>query len=175
MGVREFMDLADAVIDRLAPEIAEGRARSIRRSAGAGSWGVAISELVAVLAHEHTPVTPEDREALLRLLERLGEPVEDIDQLNVAASERKFEVACDQLLDLVLPVVGKQQLVTVGQLRAGGEFFQALLDLVLIADREHIDIPRELRDRILADVDSLNTPDHPDVEDIKLALGTPAA
>ena len=88
MDVREFINLADAVIDRLAPEIAEGRAQLIRESAGAGAWEVAIPELVAVLAHEHTPVTPEDRETLLRLLERLGEPTEDIDQLNVAASER---------------------------------------------------------------------------------------
>jgi hypothetical protein len=86
-----------------------------------------------------------------------------------------FEPLAEELQQLVEPKLGRDRLVTVGQLRAGGEPFQALRDLTLLASHFRIAVPGELRDRIVAAVDRLNMQDDPDIKDIKAALATVVA
>ena len=50
---------------------------------GGGEYGELTIELAASLAAHNTPVTPEERDDLLALLEAMNMPTDPIEQLNV--------------------------------------------------------------------------------------------
>ena len=50
---------------------------------GGGEYGELTIELAASLAAHNTPVTPEERDELLALLEAMNMPTDPIEQLNV--------------------------------------------------------------------------------------------
>jgi hypothetical protein len=84
MELIEFMNAADALIERLAPRIDPQQAKLMRRTAYAGEWGETIDELIATLLARRTPVTPDERDELLRLLAYMKEPADRIDGLVVS-------------------------------------------------------------------------------------------
>jgi len=72
MSDREYMDLTDAVVARLAPVLAANPATApyaqiVRLSAKAGEWQEALSTLVNVLANESVAIGEADRADLRRL------------------------------------------------------------------------------------------------------------
>jgi len=84
MELDEFMGAADALIDQFAPRIDQQQAKLIRRAAYAGEWREAIDVLVATLVERQDPVSPGERDELLRLLAYMKEPAERIDGLAVS-------------------------------------------------------------------------------------------
>lgn len=72
MPDREYMDLTDAVVARLAPVLAANPATApyaqiVRLSAQAGEWQEALSTLVNTLASEGVAISETDRADLRRL------------------------------------------------------------------------------------------------------------
>lgn len=89
MDASEFIQLTKSVADRLTPKIADQlpeQARFIREDLDEAEWENALSNLIACLVQQQTTISAADREDLSRLMEKLGEPTEDIDRLTVESS-----------------------------------------------------------------------------------------
>lgn len=83
MELREFMDLADRLIDQLAPRLDPQQVGYIREDARGGDWDEALDLLVATLDKRRSPITPAERDTLRQLVERCGWSTERLDNLNV--------------------------------------------------------------------------------------------
>ena len=83
MTETEIIERAEALPDRFADRLTESALWSIKRMRGGGEYGLLTIELAASLAAHNTPVTPEERDDLLALLEAMNMPTDPIEQLNV--------------------------------------------------------------------------------------------
>lgn len=73
------------LIERLPPLLPNVQeAEFVARSARAGEPGLALGELGAALTDERASLSSADRDQLRVLLDRYGEPTEDVDRLNIA-------------------------------------------------------------------------------------------
>ncbi len=68
---------------RFADRIPRHTLEIIELMDGGGEYGELTIELAASLAAHNTPVTPEERDELLTLLEAMGMPTDPIVKLNV--------------------------------------------------------------------------------------------
>ena len=83
MTETEIIERAEALPDRFADRLTESALWSIKRMRGGGEYGLLTIELTASLAVHNMPVTPEERDELLALLEAMNMPTDPIEQLNV--------------------------------------------------------------------------------------------
>ena len=77
------MSEAESLPERFADRVTESTLWSIKRMRGGGEYGELTIELAASLAANKAPVTAEERDELLALLEAMHMPTDPIGQLNV--------------------------------------------------------------------------------------------
>ena len=83
MTETEIIERAETLPERFAGRVTESTLWSIKRMRGGGEFGEMTIELAASLAAHKTPVTPEERDELLALLEAMRMPTDPIAKLNV--------------------------------------------------------------------------------------------
>lgn len=83
MTETEIIERAETLPERFADRVTESTLWSIKRMRGGGEYGEMTIELAASLAAHKTPVTPEERDELLALLEAMRMPTDPIAKLNV--------------------------------------------------------------------------------------------
>jgi hypothetical protein len=83
MTETEIIERAQTLPERFADRVTESTLWSIKRMRGGGEFGEMTIELAASLAAHKTPVTPEERDELLALLEAMRMPTDPIAKLNV--------------------------------------------------------------------------------------------
>jgi hypothetical protein len=83
MTETEIIERAETLPERFADRVTESTLWSIKRMRGGGEYGEMTIELAASLAAHKTPVTPEERDELLALLEAMRMPTDPVAKLNV--------------------------------------------------------------------------------------------
>jgi hypothetical protein len=83
MTETEIIERAETLPERFADRVTKSTLWSIKRMRGGGEYGEMTIELAASLAAHKTPVTPEERDELLALLEAMRMPTDPIAKLNV--------------------------------------------------------------------------------------------
>ncbi len=83
MTETEIIERAETLPERFADRVTENTLWSIKRMRGGGEYGELTIELAASLAAHNTPVTPEESDELLALMEAMNMPTDPIEQLNV--------------------------------------------------------------------------------------------
>jgi hypothetical protein len=83
MTETEIIERAETLPERFADRVTASTLWSIKRMRGGGEYGELTIELAASLAAHNTPVTPEERDELLALLEAMRMPTDPIGKLNV--------------------------------------------------------------------------------------------
>jgi hypothetical protein len=83
MDKYEIARKASSLPQRFADRIPRHTLEIIELMDGGGEYGELTIELAASLAAHNTPVTPEERDELLALLEAMNMPTDPIGQLNV--------------------------------------------------------------------------------------------
>lgn len=83
MTETEIIERAETLPERFADRVTESTLWSIKRMRGGGEYGEMTIELAASLAAHKAPVTPEERDELLALLEAMRMPTDPIAKLNV--------------------------------------------------------------------------------------------
>ena len=81
-----------------------------------------------------------------------------------------FDGLAQEYYELLLPILGYDQLVGIRQLRGCGEPFHALHYLIRGADNLAVDVPGDLHVRTVTAIDALETPFNPIVEDIMMRI-----
>ena len=79
----EIIERAEALPDRFADRLTESALWSVKRMRGGGEYGLLTIEVAASLAVHKSPVTPQERDELLALLEAMRMPTDPIAELNV--------------------------------------------------------------------------------------------
>ena len=79
----EIIDKAEELPDRFAGRLTESALWSVKRMRGGGEYGLLTIEVAASLAVHKSPVTPQERDELLALLEAMRMPTDPIAELNV--------------------------------------------------------------------------------------------
>ena len=79
----EIIDKAESLPDRFADRLTESALWSVKRMRGGGEYGLLTIEVAASLAVHKSPVTPQERDELLALLEAMRMPTDPIAELNV--------------------------------------------------------------------------------------------
>jgi hypothetical protein len=83
MSEDEIIERAEALPDRFADRLTESALWSVKRMRGGGEYGLLTIEVAASLAVHKSPVTPQERDELLALLEAMRMPTDPIAELNV--------------------------------------------------------------------------------------------
>ena len=83
MDKYEIAQRASRLPHRFADRIPQQTLEVIELMDGGGEYGELTIELAASLAAHKVPVTPEERDELLALLEATGMPTDPIEKLNV--------------------------------------------------------------------------------------------
>jgi hypothetical protein len=83
MDENEIARRASSLTQRFADRIPARTQEIIELMEGGGEYGELTIELAASLAAHHTPVTGEERDELLALLEAMHMPTDPIADLNV--------------------------------------------------------------------------------------------
>jgi hypothetical protein len=83
MDKYEIAQRASTLPHRFADRIPRHTLEIIELMDGGGEYGELTIELAASLAAHNTPVTPEERDELLALLEAMSMPTDPIGKLNV--------------------------------------------------------------------------------------------
>ena len=83
MSEDEIIERAEALPDRFADRLTESARWSVKRMRGGGEYGLLTIEVAASLAVHKSPVTPQERDELLALLEAMRMPTDPIAELNV--------------------------------------------------------------------------------------------
>ena len=83
MSEDEIIERAEALPDRFADRLTDSALWSVKRMRGGGEYGLLTIEVAASLAVHKSPVTPQERDELLALLEAMRMPTDPIAELNV--------------------------------------------------------------------------------------------
>jgi hypothetical protein len=83
MSEDEIIERAEALPDRFADRLTDSALWSVKRMRGGGEYGLLTIEVAASLAVHKSPVTAQERDELLALLEAMRMPTDPIAELNV--------------------------------------------------------------------------------------------
>ena len=83
MNETEIIDRVEALPDRFADRLPMQTLESLRLMEAGGEYGELAIELAASLAARGVPVTPDEHDELLELLNAMGLPTDPIAKLNV--------------------------------------------------------------------------------------------
>ena len=83
MSDDEIIERAEALPDRFADRLTDSALWSVKRMRGGGEYGLLTIEVAASLAVHKSPVTAQERDELLALLEAMRMPTDPIAELNV--------------------------------------------------------------------------------------------